>query len=268
MILQPPSAAPSRRHTPLPFLGLVTLGVSLAFSLCGCSQEPAPLVPPTPIVTPIDLSTAGSIEVEVRIGGRIPEPAKIDMSLFPGCASQYPDPPLDDSLIIADGHLANAVVSIEEGFGDRAFAVPSEPVIINQSACRYVPRVSVAMVGQRVQFRNRDPEAHVVRGSARLARTTPVPDQMLSGSHTVIFDRAETAIPLRCDTHPWMRGYVSVVTNPYAAVTSPGGTVVLQPVPPGEYLLSVWHEIAGTKERIVTVEPRTAAKVTFEYTLN
>ena len=44
-------------------------------------------------------------------------------------ANLHPNPVYDPSLAVADGRLANAVVYIKSGFGDRGFAPPSEKVV-------------------------------------------------------------------------------------------------------------------------------------------
>ena len=52
-----------------------------------------------------------------------------------------------------------------------------------------------------------------------------------------------------------MSGYVFVFDHPYAGLTDKKGTLKLDDVPPGEYLLKVWHEGFGVKERKVRVGP-------------
>jgi hypothetical protein len=79
------------------------------------------------------------------------------------------------------------------------------------------------------------------------------------------FDKPEIAVPIGCDIHPWMVGFVAVVPNPYAAVTSRDGRATLENVPPGEYLLGLWHEKLGTKEQRVTVAPQASVDLTITY---
>jgi hypothetical protein len=58
-----------------------------------------------------------------------------------------------------------------------------------------------------------------------------------------------------------MQAWVWVVDNPYAAVTSAGGSFALEDVPAGSYKLKVWHETLGEKTVDVTVEAGKTASV-------
>lgn len=230
----------------------------------GCT--PAPSGPPTQAaITPVDPSTAGTIEVTVLITGSVQPPRDIDMSADPLCAAAHPEPVHDEAFVVADGHLVNAVVYIEDGLEGRAFAVPAEPVTIEQRGCLYAPHVLAARVSQPVRFINRDPAPHRVRGGPRLARAASVSDSEEAGAHTVTFDRAEVGIPLRCDTHDWMLAYLSVFDHPYFGVTGRDGAVILRQVPPGQYTIAVWHEARAIQYRSITLEPSGTATLTVTF---
>jgi hypothetical protein len=53
--------------------------------------------------------------------------------------------------------------------------------------------------------------------------------------------------------HVWMRAFIFVTDNPFAAVTDSQGRFALTDVTPGTYRLRVWHELLGTISRSVTV---------------
>lgn len=239
----------------------VAVLVGALWSLVGCDRS-APPGAPTATVPVVDAATAGAIEVEVMLSGPVPTPRA-------GSRPRDPlgDPaliPPDPSLVIADGRIANAVVYLEEGLGDRAFAAPGAPAIIEQRDFEFVPHVSAVMVAQPVEFRNSDPEVHALRGSAKVARTTAVAGGG-NGVQVVAFDAPEIGIPLRCDRHDWMLGYVSVFHHPYFGVTAPDGLAVLRHVPPGHYVVGVWHERLGSLRQTVTLEPKGAAKIRFTF---
>jgi hypothetical protein len=74
------------------------------------------------------------------------------------------------------------------------------------------------------------------------------------------------AIQVGCDIHPWMRAHIATFEHPYFAVTPPDGRVTLDRVPPGDYVVAVWHERLGTLERSVSVPPRGTLDLTLTYT--
>jgi plastocyanin len=216
-------------------------------------------------VTPVDLSTAGSIQVQVSYSGSPPTPKVVNMSGTPACAALHQEPVLDQSVVVANGRLANAVVYITSGLGERAFAAPAAPVVIDQKGCLYDPHVVGVMVGQPLQFRNSDQEAHNVHGRPKHVEAWNFLMSRPNSARDVTFERPEVGIPVGCDVHPWMRAYVSVFDNPYFAVTPSDGTVTLTPVPPGDYVVAVWHETLGTLVRPVALPASGTATVEFAY---
>jgi hypothetical protein len=52
-------------------------------------------------------------------------------------------------------------------------------------------------------------------------------------------------IPLQCDIHPWMKGWVMVCDHPFFAVTGKDGSFEIKGVPPGEQKLVIWQESVG-----------------------
>jgi plastocyanin len=204
--------------------------------------------------------------VQVGFVGTAPPPKLINMSSTPVCANMHPDPVYEQPVQVKDGRLANVVVYIESGFGDRAFAYPTEPVKIDQRGCLYKPRIVAVMVGQPLEFHNSDPEAHNVHGRPEIVKSWNFLMSRPNSSRTVYFDKSEVGIRVGCDVHPWMNAYVSVIDNPYFGVTGDDGTVTLKNVPPGQYTIATWHETLGSKSQQVTLAPRgeTDLRLTYE----
>jgi len=65
-----------------------------------------------------------------------------------------------ENLVVAGGDLANVFVYVKEGLGNRTFALPKDPVVLDQSGCRYHPHVLGVMAGQSVKIGNSDPTTH------------------------------------------------------------------------------------------------------------
>src|SRR5258706_9899141 len=109
-----------------------------------------------PAATPIDPATAATVSGTVKFEGVAPKPAKIDMSQDANCKGSN----AAEAVVVADGKLANVFVYVKEGLGNRAFALPKDPVALDQSGCRYHPHVLGVMTGQTVKIANSDPTTH------------------------------------------------------------------------------------------------------------
>ena len=225
---------------------------------CGETSPPAARTP-----TPLDRTTTGTIAGEVRVEGAVPAMADVRFGSFGECASQHPGPVAVGDLLVHDGKLANAFVWLKDGLGDRVFAIPEVPVIVDQVGCLYTPRVAGAQVGQAIRFVNGDPLLHNVHGTPSVSSVWNVSLARKGATRDVRVDQAEVPISVRCDLHPWMQGWLGVVDHPYFAVTGTDGTFALSEVPPGDYTVAVWHERLGTAETRATVAPRGAATARF-----
>lgn len=250
-----PSVRPGSRRIPAATLPATALLALLAL------RSPAPAQPAA-----VDPATAGTIRVSVLLRGDPPAAREISLRTAPRCAAAHSGPVYEESVVASQGRLANAVVYLKEGLGGRAFAAPAEPVKMDQKGCLYTPRVVAAMVAQPVEFWNSDAEAHNVHGKPSVAKPWNFLMSRPKSSKQVFFDKPEVGIPVRCDIHPWMIGYVSVFDHPYFGVTGADGTVTLKQVPPGAYTVEVWHEKLGTKSTAVQLPQSgsAAAEVTFD----
>jgi hypothetical protein len=228
----------------------------------GCGGDAPP--PPPREVTPLDPSTTGSITGEVHFDGPAPSMGTINFGSFRECSDGHPGAVATGDALVHDGKVENAFVWIAKGLEERVFAVPTEPVIIDQQGCLYVPRVAGAQVDQPIQFRNSDRTIHNVHGKPSASRNWNVALSRQGSDRTIRVDAAEVPVSVRCDLHPWMQGWLGVVDHPYFAVTGRDGTFTLESVPPGEYTVAVWHERFGRRQAPVTLEPSGRATVGFE----
>jgi hypothetical protein len=120
------------------------------------------------------------------------------------------------------------------------------------------------MVGQEVELRNSDPVSHNIRG-------TPTRNQAFNNVFTAKmatktkFDSAEIGIPLKCDIHFWMSGYVHVSQHPFFAITGDDGSFIIPDVPPGTYTLLAWHESLKPQTQPITVQAGEVKEVEFTW---
>jgi plastocyanin len=235
----------------------------LALGACGGGGSETRTARP---VTPIDPATTGTVQVDVRFDGTPPAMQELRMSGFPECATQHQGPVLAGDALVKDGQVQNAFVYIKEGLGDRGFAVPTQPVVIDQKGCLYEPHVAGAQVGQGIEFRNSDAVLHNVHGSPKDSSAFNVALPRQGAERTITVDHPEVMISVRCDLHPWMQGWLGVLDHPYFGVSGADGRVTLKDVPAGDYVIGVWHERFGTREAKVSVTPKASASASVTFT--
>jgi hypothetical protein len=74
-------------------------------------------------------------------------------------------------------------------------------------------------------------------------------------------------IPVRCDVHGWMSGWIIVTDNVFHDVSQADGSFKLTGVPAGKYTLDAWHEDLGTATQQVDIKAGEALNVIFEFQL-
>lgn len=240
-----------------------SLVLLVAVVLAACSEDAGP--PPTRTPTPLDHATTGTISGVADFQGTPPPMQNVNFGSFGECSSQHSGPvPVGDARV-QDGKVAGVFVWVKAGLGDRVFAIPTEPVEIDQSGCLYEPRVVGAQVGQLVRFLNDDPLLHNVHGTPTASSAWNVSLARKGAARELRIPKAEVPVSVRCDLHPWMQAWIGVVDHPYFAVTGDDGAFTLKDVPPGDYTVAAWHEKLGTREAKVTLAPSGTATTTFTF---
>ena len=189
----------------------------------------------------------------VKFDGEAPEPAQIDMSAVKECAAQHPDGAIDESLMVADGKLANVVVSVKAD--NLQGEAPKEPAVLDQKGCQYHPHVIAVMVGQPLLVKNSDAFLHNVHAlsidNAPFNFGQPTKD---TNGRKIDPMKVAERFKVKCDVHPWMGAQIAVFEHPYFAVSKEDGTFTIPGnLPDGEYTLVAWHEKLGEKEIKVNV---------------
>jgi len=83
---------------------------------------------------------------------------------------------------------------------------------------------------------------------------------------TKIFDKEEFMFPIKCDVHPWMSAWISVMPHPYFDTTSTSdGTFRINDIPGGEYEIEAWHEKLGTQTQKILIDQDKTSKVDFSF---
>jgi plastocyanin len=149
---------------------------------------------------------------------------------------------------------AGSVVYIEAIPG-KTFPAPAKPIVIDQKQLLFQPHVVATMIGTTVQFQNSDKVQHnifwpSISGNKKMSHnmgTWPTGEE-----RSFKFD-TPGVVPLLCNVHPEMSGYIIVSPTPYYAIADATGAFKIADVPDGTYTISAWHEGMKVMSKPVTV---------------
>ena len=210
------------------------------------------------------LALAGNIKGAVTYTGTPAKPRAIDMSEEPACAKMHASPVQGETVVTGPNHaLANVVVYISSGAPDEG-QVPQQTITYEQKGCQYVPHVVTMHIGQALKIVNNDPTSHNVHPVAKVNREWNK-SQPPGAPPIVEKYEKEEFIPVKCNVHPWMRGYFVVLKTSHSDVTKESGAFQLPNLPPGKYTLTAWHESYGTQTAEVTVTRTETKEVNFVF---
>jgi len=118
---------------------------------------------------------------------------------------------------------------------------------------QFQPHVLAVPVGSTVDFPNFDPFHHNVFSnfSGQQFDVGLYP----SGASRPVTFRYPGIVRVFCNIHSTMSAIIAVVDTPWYAVTQPNGKFVISDVPPGEYVLRIFHERA-LPENLQLLSPR------------
>ena len=200
----------------------------------------------------VDTSQTGAVKGVVTVAAATDPDTAIKMDADPVCAGLHTAPVQSQTHEAnAAGQLANVLVYVKSpGLTGKA---PADPLVLTQEGCIYRPHVAALVVGQTLKVVNNDPTLHNVhalpKANTEFNQAQPFQNMELERK----FDKAEMAIPVKCDVHPWMQSYLSVLPHPYFSVTGEDGSFAINGVPAGTYEVEAWHETLGTQTGSVTV---------------
>jgi len=141
--------------------------------------------------------------------------------------------------------------------------VPTEPVVIEQHGCIYVPHVVGVMAKQPLHVDSKDATTHNVHFVSKGANDSVNKTEVENQSLPFVFSSSEMGDVFKCDVHSWMQCHVEIMDHPFFAVTDKDGKFTLPKLPAGEYEFAVWHEKLGESSQKVKVEDGKAATVDF-----
>jgi plastocyanin len=209
----------------------------------------------------------GKITGTIKLDGQAPHQKPIDMSKEPSCAQQHAGKPVTTETVMVgpNGGLQNVVLYLSEGLSPAAAGTAAtQPIEINQKGCQYIPHVVGIDQNEEMKVVNSDQTSHNIHPQPKINHEWNKSQPPGAPPFVVKWEAEEVAIPVKCNIHPWMRGYIAVVKGPYA-VSDENGSFTVNNVPPGSYTLTAWQETYGTQTQKVTVAAGKPATADFTF---
>jgi len=207
------------------------------------------------LITAINVSSilfSGSLSGRVNFQGKAPKKKTLKMDADPVCGSSHKQPPYRQSFIINDeGYLKNVMVYLKNV--KYSGGVPSEPAVLDQKGCIYVPHVFGMMAGQELLIKNSDATLHNIHSMPKVNKEFNFAMPKVVKKKKSTFAKSEPdPFYIKCDVHPWMKTWVLVSDHPYYAVSDENGNFSIDNIPPGTYEVVCWQEKFGSKRAITS----------------
>lgn len=160
------------------------------------------------------------------------------------------------------GTKGKSVVWVEAQAG-KTYPAPAKSPVMNQKGLMFEPHILAVQQGTSVDFLNSDKVQHNVfwpsiSGNKKAGHNLGTWPQGQKRAYK--FDQAGV-VPLLCNVHPEMAGYVVVSPTPYFAETEADGSYKIAGVPDGDYKVTAWSE--GAKQQTKDVKVAGASKADF-----
>jgi len=231
---------------------LSVAGLAITFSLNCLAQAPqaattdAQSTPPAGKMVQADGKLA-TLRAKFVYDGAAPAPQKVDSSKDPFCAQLEV---LSEAMLVGkDGGLQNLVLMFDakrsKAKVPAQFAKPADGTVqLDNNGCKFVPHIVFARVGQTIEVLNSDQTGHNANFGFfnNPAQNFLIP---VGGKKDIklVADEA-TLMPVECNIHPWVKGYVVVQEHPYVGITDEAGQLEIPNLPVGEVTFLVRHENA------------------------
>ena len=163
------------------------------------------------------------------------------------------------------------VVVYLEKVGDNDVPAAQKPTLIDQKGLVFLPHVTVVPKGTPLEFLNSDNDKHnvyflydITKGKTQ---TKDLGTWNPGDKRSYTFDEPKI-VTMLCKLHLEMAAYIVVLDNPFFTRTIIKGkpqtaTFTIKNIPPGKYVLNVWHKKLKLKtgSQEVTVQKGITTKV-------
>ena len=190
---------------------------------------------------------AGTLKGHVKYDGKPPKKKRLRMDAAPVCGSSHSGPVYSENFKMAkDGSMAEALVYLKDVSYDGG--VPSEPAVLDQKGCIYMPHVFGMVAGQELLIKNSDATLHNIHSMPKVNKEFNFAMPKVVKEKKSTFSLSEPdPFYIKCDVHPWMKSWVLVSDHPFFAVTDENGNFSIEGIPAGTYEVVCWQEKFGKR---------------------
>jgi plastocyanin len=221
--------------------------------LAGCGSKPA-----RPPVIKATIVGSGTIGGRVTLEGTLPQEQQLPLDA--ACSASSKDhgqqmPRFTRTYVTKDGGLGDVLVTLVD-IPPQPIPAATGPLTIEQRGCEYEPYVADCQVGQTIHVTNLDPLTHNIHTLPAVPGNKEVNKSQAAKAKPLefVYDKPEEFLRFKCDVHPWMLSYVSVLNHPFYAVTGEDGRFTVKGLPDGKYKVKFKHRKAGEKIEEVEVK--------------
>jgi hypothetical protein len=224
--------------------------------------EPKPMKLSFALLTAIGIAgltqfaSAGDITGTVTLNGAPPpEKEMTPVENDPFCGKLHEGKVMTQFYVVGANKGLGDVVVMLKGVPAKPADASTPPAVMDQKGCLYTPQILAIQTGQSLIVKNSDPASipmhnvHInptAQANMEAYSTKISQPQMAGGADlTYNFPAAENFMKFQCDVHNWMFAWVTVVDNPYFALTDKDGKFTIKNVPAGKYKIVALHRKAA-----------------------
>jgi plastocyanin len=189
----------------------------------------------------------GDLDGQFVFKGTAPTPKKLEVTKDPEYCGKHNL--VDESLVVNkdNGGIANVLVYLFDSTKPKIHPdyekTAKVEVVVDNHNCRFEPHVQLLRVGQTLVIGNKDPVGHNTKAEFFDPQNSPFNDLIPSGGSVKKTYKAEEKAPIEmsCNIHPWMKGYLLLREDPYAAVSDKDGKFTIKNLPVGDHTFIIWN---------------------------
>jgi plastocyanin len=171
------------------------------------------------------------------------------------------DRPSEELLVNSNGGVKNAVLSIEGIASGKQWGNTGD-FVYDQRECKFVPRMLLIRPKAQGVVLNSDAVGHnfhtISKGIFNVNKKIKAGAKMKVAKNKL---RRPGIIRAKCDMHSWMKGWWIVAGSPYTVISDENGNYSIVDIPPGTYVLKLWHEVLGESEQTVVVKANGSTEI-------